>query len=199
MDCIVLDVETTGVYNNSDVIQVAGLMLLEDGLSMFNRYCNTDQKISQGSYEVHGLSKKNLASLSGGKYFEDVAQELKDVFSRDLYVIGHGVNFDIRMMNNNLSKHGFPELNVAKKYCTMKKANQELKKVGVRGNVSLEKMLDYVLSSNGMELEEFNRIALEHIHELTGEEIIGGQHDAAYDVYATYICFAYLELGEFLC
>ena len=37
--------------------------------------------MSEGAYEVHGLSMDDLAALSGGQYFEDKADELLELFN----------------------------------------------------------------------------------------------------------------------
>lgn len=111
MRYVIFDTETTDL--KGEVIQLS-YMLLDDKLEVVDFksfYCDTNEKISQGAFNVHGISNSLLEVLSKGKYLEDYL--LKDPNMRSIFIegtgcvfIGYNVKFDIERINQTLLPTG---------------------------------------------------------------------------------------------
>ena len=85
MRLIVLDTEATDLEPG----QICQLSYLteKDGLVSGSNYFFSVDEMSPGAMEVHGMSREDLLALSGGRWFEDDAEEiLQDVNQCDQQV-----------------------------------------------------------------------------------------------------------------
>lgn len=106
---IVLDTETTGFEADAEVLSLSGfkaVLNLEDGrlgiTDYFDYYFNTDMVVPYDAVQVNHLSNDVLLEKSGGKYFEDYEEELKNILILpDYYVVGHNVEFDLSKLKSN--------------------------------------------------------------------------------------------------
>lgn len=118
MDFVVFDTETTGLLGSGghEVIQFSALWVDEDFVirRVVNRYCKSNQFVSEGALKVHGLTDKIVDVLSDGKYFEQVVEEegLRDL--DDVTWISYGASFDMGICNQTLVQNGVPPINFGK-------------------------------------------------------------------------------------
>jgi DNA polymerase-3 subunit epsilon len=116
MKTIIFDTEATDLIPGQ-ICQIASLIIIDGQVQGKNFFFSVDQ-MSQGAFEVHGLSMETLAELSKGEYFEDRAQELLlDYNSADL-VVGHNVAADERYLRVELERCGL-KLKKLNTFCTM--------------------------------------------------------------------------------
>lgn len=115
MKYLVFDNETTGLGQSAEVIQFSGL-LLDEKLKLqrlINFYCYTQEEMEPKAFETHKLSHRYLMEQSGGKTFEDYFLELVPK-EKDLTWIAYNVSYDMRVINNTLTRNGLPAYNFGK-------------------------------------------------------------------------------------
>lgn len=193
MNYLIFDTETTGMGARDEVIQFAGIML-DDNFNMkslYNFYCDTQQPISSGAYDVHKIDKKLLKELSHGYCFEDNFYSLlKSIKDMDVCWIAYNSQFDKRLINQTLEDNGLPRFNFGKEifklrptsgtsnFCLLK-AMKTLFPGKQKHN--LEAMTQKLPISKETIDKRFIKLA-----ELVGHNNnIRGFHDALYDVYCS--------------
>lgn len=105
---IVLDTETSGLNADAEVLSLSGfkaiLDLEDDRLGIteyFDYYFNQDMIVPYEASQINHLTNEVLLEKSGGKYFEDYEEELKNVLVLpDHYVLGHNVDFDLTRLKS---------------------------------------------------------------------------------------------------
>lgn len=102
---IVLDTETTGLDPAGDrLVEIGGVELVNHipTGATFHVYINPDRPMSQGAFEVHGLSE---AFLADKPRFDDVADGFLD-FVADARLVIHNAAFDMGFINTELKRSG---------------------------------------------------------------------------------------------
>jgi DNA polymerase III subunit epsilon len=107
---IVLDTETTGLDPNAGhrLVEIACVELINHLPSgrTFQRYLNPERDMPSEAFAVHGLSAEFLA---GHPVFASVVADLLE-FIGDAKLVIHNAEFDLKFVNAELAKLGFPAL-----------------------------------------------------------------------------------------
>lgn len=108
---IVFDTETTGFDPmTGDRIVEIGMVELYNHIAngkVFHKYVNPERDMPQGAFEVHGLSAE---FLSDKPKFADIADELIKFIGDDSLLIAHNATFDMKFVNHELGKLGYPAI-----------------------------------------------------------------------------------------
>ncbi len=101
---IILDTETTGlsIEEGHRIVEI-GCIELENLIptkNIFHCYLNPERKVSKSAFEVHGYSDN---FLSDKKKFTEIADDFLRFINGKKIVI-HNAEFDMRHLNNELSK-----------------------------------------------------------------------------------------------
>ncbi|MDP4003935.1 DNA polymerase III subunit epsilon [Methylobacterium sp. NEAU K] len=103
---IVLDTETTGTEARSGdrLIEIGAVELLKHIPTgrTFHRYCNPQRAVSEGAFNVHGLSD---AFLSDKPIFAEIVGDLMD-FLREGRLVIHNAPFDVGFLNMEYARLG---------------------------------------------------------------------------------------------
>lgn len=89
---VILDTETTGLYEDDEVIEIAIIDL--DGNVLLNTRINTDIPISEGAYEVHHIKKEDLKDKP---YFKDINDTVSKIL-KGKEVLIFNASFDTEKM-----------------------------------------------------------------------------------------------------
>ena len=99
---IVLDTETTGLEPNMGhrIIEIGGVEIVNRKLTgrHFHKYINPERDISEGAFEVHGISREFLADKP---VFAQVWEELIE-FITDTELVIHNAPFDVGFLDYEL-------------------------------------------------------------------------------------------------
>ncbi len=105
---IILDTETTGLDPNSGHrIAEIGCVEVIGGIrtgNVFHCYLNPQRDMPDEAFRVHGLSN---AFLKDKPVFAQKVDEFLD-FIKDSILVIHNATFDMKFINFELTKHGFP-------------------------------------------------------------------------------------------
>ncbi len=180
MRIIIFDTETTDL-NPGQICQLAYVIVDKGDVAGRNFYFSVDE-MSQGSQEIHGLSRDALVELSCGRWFEDAAEEiLRDFNSADL-LVGHNVAFDERFLRAELRRAG-KELRRVPVLCTMNFASglMNMKRKVVTGRPKPPKL---------SELAEYYGVTENMAAHGCAEwfSAAGALHDARFDTVVTWLC-----------
>lgn len=124
MKYLIFDTETTGLHSQDEVIQFSGL-ILDNNLKLkrgYNWYCDTPHEINKDAAAVHGITKKMLHDLSGGKVFEDRWFTMLNGIdmTEGITFVGWNVDFDKRLINQTLNNNGLDEFDFGRKVTTLR-------------------------------------------------------------------------------
>lgn len=199
MKYIILDTETVDLHD--DVIQMS-FIVLDDKYKIMafeSFYCDTNKRVSDGAYSVHGLTNEFVHEQSGGKYLEDYLfnnPKYKELFfdEEKVLLIGYNVDYDLTSINNTLmSKTGL----------TLPKINQVVYPLNINGDGYFKydlmtfyknltqkkygyKLVDMVNSYlNEYDLEGIYKSLVKRFDLNVGENY----HDAAFDTFCTLMLF----------
>lgn len=107
---ISLDTETTGLdpYSGHRIVEIGCVELINHVRtgSHFHIYLNPERDMPEEAYRVHGLSAE---FLSDKPLFRDIADAFLEFIQKDLLVI-HNAQFDMKFINAELEKLGYPRL-----------------------------------------------------------------------------------------
>ena len=107
---IVLDTETTGLDPNSGhrIVEIACVELINHMPTgaHFHHYLNPERDMPHEAFKVHGLSAEFLSAYG---LFETIAGPFLDFIETSPLVI-HNAGFDMKFINYELRKAGFPAL-----------------------------------------------------------------------------------------
>lgn len=189
MRTIIFDTEATDL-TPGQICQLS-LLVVDDGqASGQNLYFSVDQ-MSEGAFEVHGLSMEALAELSHGQYFEDRAEEILALFNSADLVVGHNVSADERYLRVELERCGL-KLKKLNTFCTMNYTTGIL-------NMSRKVVTGRPKPPKLEELYAHYGIDDEMVRERCAQWFGGGsdKHDARFDTAATYLSLlAAVEKGD---
>ena len=180
MKIIVFDTETTDL-SPGQICQLSYLMVENDSVTGKNMFFSVDE-MSEGSYEVHGMSIEDLEMLSGGERFADRAQEIFSDFTSVSMIVGHNVAADDRFIRVEMERACLP-LPRIRTFCTMNyfTASMMMKRKFQTGRPKPPKLI---------ELAEYFELKPEEIEANCKKWFGGGTaaHDARYDTAMTYMC-----------
>lgn len=214
MKYVIFDTETTDL--RGEVIQLA-YMLLDSNFDIVDFdsfYCDTTKVITKGAFDVHGISNEVLEVLSNGKNLEDYIlspKHKKVFFSKGTVFIGYNVTFDIARVNQTLVNQTTDTDNVGVTFSPRLRTNRL---VGLNENETyhLDAMMfcrQYFKMVKGLTLGKAFELSnikfpnhttdemFEHFRSKYGVESKGLLHDAAYDVFLTYLIM--LKFGNLMC
>ena len=201
MKYVIFDTETTDL--KGEVIQLS-YMLVDSRFNVLDFdsfYCDTNSKIAQGAFNVHGINNELLEVLSGGKFLEDYL--LSDTKRRSLFIdgtglvfIGYNVKYDIERLNQSLLTTGkcltsmfdtnhLSGLNEAFSYSfDLMKATRDY--LRTPRFVKLCQAVDLVVK------RKFPDLDIDTLYEIHKEKFNlksrgSNFHDASYDVFCTYM------------
>ena len=189
MTTIIFDTEATDL-TPGQICQLSALIVRDGQVEGRNWYFSVDE-MGEGAFEVHGLSMEAVLELSGGLYFEDVAQELFSLFSQADLLVGHNVAFDDSYLRHEFTRCGL-KLKRINSFCTMNYATgimnmQRKVQIGRPKPPKLEELCAWYGIDEAM------------IVEASARWFGGGsdKHDARYDTAATYLCLkAAIDKGD---
>ncbi|NLG26221.1 MAG: 3'-5' exonuclease [Clostridiales bacterium] len=180
MRSIVFDTEATDL-TPGQICQLSYLMLDGGRIEGKNMFFAVDE-MSEGAFEVHGLSREALDELSGGERFEDRADEVFADFAAAGLWIGHNVSADDRYLRAEMERLG-RRLPKVKTFCTM---NYFTGVMSMARKVNIGRPKPPKLE----ELVAFFGLTPEQVAAQAAEWFGGGgtTHDARYDTAATCMC-----------
>ena len=189
---LTFDTETTGLPKNfkADVsdsdnwprlVQLAWQLNDETGKLISNNSLIVKPEgftIPYNSEKVHGISTEK--ALKEGEGLEGIIQKFEKDVKKSKYIIGHNINFDLKIIgaehfrlsfNSNLNdKINLDTGQISKKYCNLKG--------GLGGGLKMPKLIE--------------------MYEILFNEKFSDAHDASHDVNATAKCFFELaKKGEY--
>jgi DNA polymerase-3 subunit epsilon len=119
---IVLDTETTGLDPSAGhrIVEIGCIELVNQIATgqHFHTYVNPDRDMPTGAFEVHGLSAEFLAQHPT---FDLVAEKFL-AFIGDAPLVIHNAEFDMRFINAELARYGWPSLPMARTKDTVRMA-----------------------------------------------------------------------------
>lgn len=198
MKYLIFDTETTGLHSQDEVIQFSGL-ILDNNLKLkrgYNWYCDTQHEINKDAAAVHGITKKMLHNLSGGKVFEDHWFTMLNGIdmTEGITFIGWNVDFDKRLINQTLNNNGLDEFDFGRKVTTLRNSPDvysfDLMKavanlmVG-RDRLKLEQASKMISMDEATLKKRYSRLASKFTN--VAEKDF---HNALYDTYVTYEIFS---------
>jgi DNA polymerase-3 subunit epsilon len=131
MPTLFFDTETTGKWdfsldhtnqNQPELIQIGAILRDDNGIirAEIDAIVYTEEKISEGAYEKHGISSE--LSEKTGISLKAASLVFEDLIHISDRIVGHNVDFDIKIMKRALWKSGFDHtvFEEKEKICTMK-------------------------------------------------------------------------------
>lgn len=208
MRYVIFDTETTDL--KGEVIQLS-YMLLDSNFEVLefdSFYCDTNAKISQGAFNVHGISNQLLEVISEGKYLED--HLLKDHNKKSIFIdgsglvfVGYNVKFDIERVNQTLLPTGKSLVSMFDTESTVNLKESfnyslDLMKL-VKKELRLSRFVKLCDVTEWYTKKKIPEIDLDSVYEIYKEKYKlktrgGTFHDASYDVFCTYMLLLALNL-----
>ncbi|MFK8033491.1 MAG: DNA polymerase III subunit epsilon [Hyphomicrobiales bacterium] len=106
---IVFDTETTGLdaKKGDKLIEIGCLELINRFPTgkIYHQYINPERAVSQGAFDVHGLS---WDALKDKPVFADIAQDFINFVGDDGILVAHNASFDMGFINTELKAVGRP-------------------------------------------------------------------------------------------
>jgi DNA polymerase-3 subunit epsilon len=121
---IVLDTETTGTDPGSDRIVEIGCVELLNHIPTgrtYHQYVNPQRAMSQGAFNVHGISDAFLADKPP---FARIVPDFME-FVRDARLVIHNAVFDVGFLNAELGRCGHPRFDPDRAACTLTLARRK--------------------------------------------------------------------------
>lgn len=181
MKLIVFDTEATDL-TPGQICQLSYLMVT-DGQEVTGKHLFfAVDEMSEGAQGVHGMSIGDLELLSGGRRFEDCAQQIFDDFKGAQILVGHNISADDRYLRVEFERCGL-KLPKIRTFCTM---NYFTSDTALKRKVNTGRPKPPKLS----ELCEHFALTDELIAQQSEQWFGGGgsAHDARFDTAATYLC-----------
>ena len=122
---IVFDTETTGLdpASGDRLVEIGCVEILNripTGRT-FHRYINPERDMPDAAFAVHGLSASFLEDYP---VFAEIAADFMD-FIEDVPLIAHNADFDMKFINAELGRLGFPALSKSRVIDTLGMARQK--------------------------------------------------------------------------
>ena len=199
MKYFIYDVETTGLGNRDEVIQLGGF-LADETLNlekMINFYAYSQVHIDSKAAKVNGITPKMLWEKSKGLAFEDyVYDEMLDVLQlSDLTWVEYNNNgFDHRMINQTLRQNGFSGINFGKEVAIPRKES------GIFTFNLLKGLQNFCFDGKVRKLSQavatlpYSEARIDAMYQAACSKLgfnqqEAGFHDASYDAFVTWLLF----------
>lgn len=183
------DCECTGLSSEDDITQLA-LISTDKNLKIVsckNLYFDTDKIISEEVFNITKVDNEMLKKLSKGQRFKDRVEEILSWFEGKV-IIGHNIEFDIKMVKSNALRCG-KDLKFKSKICTMKRYVNLLHLPGgfdgQYKNPNLRELSRFASHERKETVEDIQNHFLK-VFNMDGTSMY---HDALYDTFVTYYCF----------
>ena len=122
---IALDTETTGieVAEGHRIIEIGCVELINriPTGKVLHEYINPEREVSQGAFEVHGISNE---FLSDKPKFENISEKFSQFIGNDKLII-HNAKFDVKFLNAELFHVKKPEIKFDRTFCTLNYARKK--------------------------------------------------------------------------
>lgn len=125
---IILDTETTGLSSNDEIVEISIIDM--DSNVILDTLVYTEKSISEGAYNVHYISSKELIDKPTIKYLNN---KLNEIF-KDKTVLIYNEDFDVRMLYQSGFEGDFKSKCIMKLYADFKNSERW---------ISLQNALDY--------------------------------------------------------
>ncbi|UTW55467.1 DNA polymerase III subunit epsilon [Kordiimonas sp. SCSIO 12610] len=107
---IVFDTETTGFdpLSGDRLIEIGCLEMVDMRLTEtkpFHIYINPEREVPESAVKVHGLTTEFLKDK---QLFAEIAQDFLDFVGDDSVLVAHNAEFDMKFINFELEKAGYP-------------------------------------------------------------------------------------------
>lgn len=185
MHRVYYDLETSGLSHSSEILQIAVLEVEDNNIQLHSQYFMPHGDISPGAIRVHGLNRSKLEILSEGLTFEEGIHDiLEKLTTPGAIICGYNSSvFDDRVLATNLAGVNY----CGKQVRTERDVLKKVRAANIPGSHKLGVMLTYALNKLNSTYEEFNN----YFTEVCRED--KSLHNAAYDVFATYIVDTVIE------
>lgn len=110
---LILDVESTGLEADSELVQI-GIVDLA-GNVLLDALLRPAGPIPPGATDVHGLTDSHVAAAVSFPYLHAAIARL----IIDRHVIAYNADFDLRMLDQTCRRYGRPELLAKRWHCAM--------------------------------------------------------------------------------
>jgi DNA polymerase-3 subunit epsilon len=97
---MIVDVETTGVYNHDDIVEIAAVT--PRGATLFESLIRPTRPISPPAFAVHRITD---AMVAGAPAFADVYARLIHAHLAQRGILAYGASFDVRMLRLSIARH----------------------------------------------------------------------------------------------
>jgi DNA polymerase III epsilon subunit-like protein len=165
---VLLDTETTGFANTDHILQLAYVVFNENQiLKTFNQIIKIDPKFKITNAYIHHINNDKCAKF--GISLNDSIDHLINDLKYCKALIGHNLNFDIRMLKN--------EFNRLKYDCS------------ILESIIVEDTMDMSAKKYGKKKK------LGELYKLEFNEEMVNAHDAIFDVMATYKIYKKMNCG----
>lgn len=109
-DYVILDVETTGLDSDDEIIEISIIDI--DGNTLLNTYVDTDKEINYSAYEVHGITKDDIKDSPN---FQDIIKDIdKAIFNKK--VLAYNSAFDVRLLRQSGYKNTINDICLMHEY-----------------------------------------------------------------------------------
>lgn len=97
---VILDTETTGLYGDDEVVEIAIMDL--KGNTLYNSLIKPTKAIPNDAIRIHGITNEEVST------YPTIAQEIDklDAILNGKCILAYNAEFDSSMINHSLSKHG---------------------------------------------------------------------------------------------
>lgn len=183
------DCECTGLKSEDDITQLA-LIGVDKNLrivSCKNLYFDTDKIISDEVFNITKVNNEMLKKLSKGQKFKDRVDDIVSWFEGKT-VVGHNVEFDIKMVKSNTLRCG-KELSFKDKICTMKRYINLLHLPGGLDGQFKNPNLRELSRFASHERKETPEDIKNHFAKVFNFDVNQQYHDALFDTFVTYYSF----------
>ena len=104
-DVLILDVETTGLGDSAEVVEIA--LLDTAGRVVYDAPIMPQGRISKGASDIHGLTRKRLKEL-GVRPWPEHQTAIAEALGGASVVLAYNLDFDARMVNQTIERYGIP-------------------------------------------------------------------------------------------
>jgi DNA polymerase III epsilon subunit-like protein len=115
-DFIILDTETTGLFNSDEIVELAAIRFIDGKYeSKFHRYIIPTVPIHPQAQKAHGLTIEFLKEngVPASQAFKEFLE-----WKGDYPICGHNIQFDKRMIENHFKKLRM-KIEIKKGFCTL--------------------------------------------------------------------------------
>ncbi len=102
---VILDVETTGLDYDAEIVQIAVIDLA--GKTLFDSLLRPAGPIPQEATEIHGITDDQVQDAP---LFVDIYARLSEILAKTSAIIAYNVDFDRRMLQQTCERYELPEI-----------------------------------------------------------------------------------------